>query len=416
MTQLSKKHLMILMAAASQVIITILLSMLFVPVPRDNKIFPGVFINGIDVSGMTKDEAIAEVSGKIHGDPTSDIVFKEGSRQWTYSLKALGYEVDVSRAVDEAVALSKDRGILGKALELMKIKTRKKYITVQNVVDHQKLENTLRQLASEVEDKALDARFEFDNGAFKLIPEKAGKTLDPEEAEKRINETLAQAADNIVMVPLKETTSSIRSKDLNRLKNLLSFGVTVVEGNHRKWKTDLTAAVKAIDGSLLKPGETFSFNDHIWGKENKTGVTFGPTGDNMTQERLQSNGYAQAASTLYQAVLYGGLKVEKRLPHYVVPRYASPGFDAAIATGKSDMEFQNTSDSPVYINALIKDNRVMINLLGIKSGKGTFQILPVTKNDGNQYQITELYRAWYEKGAEVRREKISADRYALTQP
>jgi len=127
-----------------------------------------------------------------------------------------------------------------------------------------------------------------------------------------------------------------------------------------------TAAAK-IDGRLIAPGETFSFNDVVGVRTTKNGYVNAPV---LLQGRRTDDlggGVCQVSSTLHAAAIVGGLEIKERRPHSLVPKYIDPGYDATVAfpasceikgapCGKLDLKIRNPFESFVRIHAVVTDD------------------------------------------------------------
>jgi vancomycin resistance protein YoaR len=115
---------------------------------------------------------------------------------------------------------------------------------------------------------------------------------------------------------------------------------------------NLEMASEAVSGTLLAPGEVFSFNavaEPLDYKETK--VIVGGRVD-----EAEGGGLCQVSSTLYMAANYAGLDVIERHPHYAELPYIQPGFDATVWFGALDMKFKNTTDGYVLLREWVDEN------------------------------------------------------------
>ncbi len=119
---------------------------------------------------------------------------------------------------------------------------------------------------------------------------------------------------------------------------------------------NLRLAAKAINGYILKPGATFSFNDVVGERTadkgyGKAGVYVG----GKTEQQL-GGGICQVASTLYYCTLKADLEVVERAEHQYVPDYVPWGMDATIYWGYIDYQFRNNTGFPIRIETYVSDD------------------------------------------------------------
>jgi vancomycin resistance protein YoaR len=130
--------------------------------------------------------------------------------------------------------------------------------------------------------------------------------------------------------------------------------------------TNLQIASDAVNGTMLAPGEIFSFNELAAPLSySKSKVII-----NGRVDEAEGGGLCQVSSTLYMAANLAGLDVIERHPHYAELPYIRPGFDATVWFGTLDMRFKN--DSPGYLLLLEwVDDQGYVNaaIYGRPSGK-----------------------------------------------
>lgn len=126
---------------------------------------------------------------------------------------------------------------------------------------------------------------------------------------------------------------------------------------------NIELASQKINGMVLLPGETFSFND-----------TTGDSNDPKAGWQLATvivgkeftNGYGggicQVSSTLYNSVLMAGLQVKERYTHSLPVGYVPEGHDATVSYPELDFRFVNSYDVPVRIGAQIEGGNVVCKI------------------------------------------------------
>lgn len=127
---------------------------------------------------------------------------------------------------------------------------------------------------------------------------------------------------------------------------------------------NLELACAAIDGYIIRPGESFSFNDVVGERTAEKGYqAAGAYVDGETVDQL-GGGICQVASTLYYTALYADLEILERYEHMYSVDYVPLGMDATINWGTLDFRFRNNTDHPIKIEANAKDGYVTIRLHG----------------------------------------------------
>ena len=140
--------------------------------------------------------------------------------------------------------------------------------------------------------------------------------------------------------------------------------------NNKNRTTNLRIASKAIDGTVIQPGQTFSFNKVV-GKRTKSrgykeAYVFSGSGTVMGV----GGGICQVSSTLYYSALMADLQIVLRYAHMFDPGYMPvTGCDATVSWGGPDFAFRNSTNYPIKITTSYNDetNQLTITLLGTKT-------------------------------------------------
>ncbi len=122
--------------------------------------------------------------------------------------------------------------------------------------------------------------------------------------------------------------------------------------------------LKQLDGTVVQPGETFSFNKAVGSWSRDKGYRRAPVSFGGLLVDAWGGGVCQTSSTLYNAALLAGLEVVERHRHHYAPTYIAPGRDAAVAYPNIDLKFRNPYPFPVVVRGVVTPNGVRIDLVG----------------------------------------------------
>lgn len=128
--------------------------------------------------------------------------------------------------------------------------------------------------------------------------------------------------------------------------------------------TNLELAAAAINGTILRPGETFSFNGIVGERTSEKGYKGAPAyvgGDTVDQ---LGGGVCQVASTIYYCTLMADLEIVDREEHMYAASYVPMGMDATINWGTIDFKFRNNTSHPIRIDTWAEDGEVHVSLMG----------------------------------------------------
>ena len=151
-------------------------------------------------------------------------------------------------------------------------------------------------------------------------------------------------------IPVAGKTLSAKAQDGLGDYKIIGTYTTKTTANSVRNKNIQLAAEK-LNGTILQPGEEFSFNGTVG--ERTAAKGYGAAAAYNEGEVVQEigGGICQVSTTLYNAVLRSGLKTTKRQSHTFVPSYVTPGFDATVSWGGPDYRFANVAANPEYSNS-----------------------------------------------------------------
>ncbi|HEY8500105.1 MAG TPA: VanW family protein [Clostridia bacterium] len=205
-----------------------------------------------------------------------------------------------------------------------------------------------------------DARIDIENGSIRITPEVIGRSLDKKDFLSYVAEVESKSGRYIFEMELPvnfikpNTTKETIEKSLFR--DILSSYETVFPTdteNDRSRSVNIRLAVEAINGTILLPGDSFSFNETVGKRTADKGYHLANiyTSDGIAAG--VGGGVCQVSSTLYNAVLEANLKVTERSPHMYAVQYVPLGRDAAVSYGTEDLQFTNTANWPVKIEGTV---------------------------------------------------------------
>lgn len=279
-------------------------------------------------------------------------------------------EAGVEVAVDETLAAAQLVGHEGPWMRRLREarRARRGEIDVPLVwaVDEQKARAFFERLAPQVYRTPVDARLDLANR--RKIPEQAGRALDVDAsiAALRAGE---HGDEELIELAVRQILPEVEVADL------VSVDVTkVVAAYETKFKhqgkeagraRNIRNAASKIDGTILAPGDTFSFNAHVGPRTAKNGFTIAPEilGDETVPG--YGGGTCQVSSTLYAASLFGALDTPDRQSHSRPSAYIPMGLDAMVTYPESDLKIRNTLPFPIMIHAYLPEPTVLrVEILG----------------------------------------------------
>ncbi|MEV7282380.1 VanW family protein [Streptomyces sp. NPDC093111] len=168
-------------------------------------------------------------------------------------------------------------------------------------------------------------------------------------------------------VPTKVTEPELSSKSLAALgikEQMSTFTVNFPSAPYRT--TNIGRAVELINGSVVKPGEVWSFNRTVGERTKANGFVDGTMIMDGQYQKAPGGGVSAVATTMYNALFFAGVQpVEHGAHSFYIERYPA-GREATVAWGTLDLKFRNDSGNPIYIKASSTDSSVTVSFLGTK--------------------------------------------------
>ena len=395
-----------LIAAATVLIIAAVggaIAAAYVRVPS-TQVAPGVHVSNVDLGGQSADAArasLAPLQEKAEAHAVTLTCKLPNGRQysWKYTAKDLGLSLDVDATVLKALDTGRASAeAAARVQQIISGKTEHHTIAPEPRIAQDMLDAALKKIAHSINRQPTNPRVsltDLESVHFEIKPGNAGTHLDipatvaaisdywkkalplvlpaaaeqttrpaaPASEPKKGDEKAAaetESSDEIGLV-LQELPPPVMAEDLAMIDGPIAEMNTRIRGTSQRVR-NVTIATQHIDGTLLAPGDVFSYNKVV-GKRSEEGgyqkATIFVKGRHVEDV---GGGICQTASTLYNAVLKAGLKVVRRQPHCTPVVYVPYGLDATVAYGAVDFQFENDTDNPVYVYAHAKGRSLTFRL------------------------------------------------------
>jgi vancomycin resistance protein YoaR len=200
-----------------------------------------------------------------------------------------------------------------------------------------------------------DATVALVDGKPTVIPDKPGASFDQAQIDAAFLDLVAApTGQRTLPVTATVAEAEFKTADAEALQikeKVSSFSTYFPYAEYRN--TNLGRAAELIDGTVLKPGETFSLNDTVGERTRENGFTEGfIISDGIFKEDL-GGGVSQMATTLFNGMFFAGLEDVEHKPHsFYIDRYPV-GREATVAWGAVDLQFRNDTDYGVLIDVKV---------------------------------------------------------------
>jgi vancomycin resistance protein YoaR len=233
------------------------------------------------------------------------------------------------------------------------------------------------RLSKQIDQAVQDARFAFNGGSLKVVrPSRQGRTLDQDTLVHAVHDTLL-VGEGTLGLPVTIVEPGVSSDDPQALgiTELIDRGSTSFAGSIPEKKHNIQLAAERLNGIVVPPGATFSFNAAVGPTTIDSGFKWGfgiaAGGDGPRTVPSVAGGICQVATTLFQPVFWAGYQLEERFWHmYWIPAYTSRGVVGLDVTVDSDagldFKWTNTTGNYILIQSATDDSNIYFGLYGKK--------------------------------------------------
>ena len=331
----------------------------------DSLILPTVKIENENLTGKTKEEA-----QKIMMDKYSSQVIKKKieisteDKKYTLDYSMLDAKYNINEAVEQAFSYGKDMNMFQKYKAISNPVEKKIQLTFE--YNDKIVDEILGQIAKDTNKKAVDATITMvSSGRFNVTKDFVGRQLEEDKLKKdiksKVNGVLSEDVINIV-APVVQVKPKITAVALNSITTRISSYSTNFASSAEGRATNIALSTRSISGTLLMPGDIFSFNGVVGERTAKRGYQSAGViiGDKI--EQGLGGGICQVSSTLYNAILGTEIVSVERTHHTISSGYIPKGQDATVDYGNLDYKFKNTYKYPIYIEGFVSNRNIYFNI------------------------------------------------------
>ena len=336
---------------------------------EEGTIKQGIYADGIELSGMTEAEAEQAIADYVEElKEVAITLVAADNKEVVTTAGALGITWANPELVQEAMEI----GTQGNVIERYKIMKDLEHESLDFDIalgfDVAAINDILANECVKYDRKAVNMALKREDGAFRVIEGQTGYQLDVENSIDIVYDYLTtqwdgQAASIALNVAVEQPKGT--AEELMQVQDVLGTFTTSFTTSGTARTANVTNGCVLINGTTLYPGEEFSTYETVAPFSQANGYYMAGSYLNGKVVDSIGGGICQVSTTLYNAVLLAELEVTERHNHSMIVTYVDPSADAAIAesSGK-DFRFVNNTDSPIYIEGIIKNKRITFNIYG----------------------------------------------------
>ncbi|MBO7251099.1 MAG: VanW family protein [Oscillospiraceae bacterium] len=213
---------------------------------------------------------------------------------------------------------------------------------------------------------------------YQVIPGSYGYEFDLEAAQKQVD---AAQYGQVLRIPMIFIEPKLIDKDI-LFRDVMAESVTALSNldNHAR---NIQLACQAINGTVLQPGDTFSFHQVVGQPTAGKGYKNGPVYVGTEQTEAMGGGISQVSSVLYYCAMLSDLEILSRTAHSFPVSYLDYGMDADVVWGGADLQIRNSTLYPIRIEALVSGGELRVRFIGTDDRDYFIKV---------DYEITNVYK------------------------
>lgn len=308
-----------------------------------------------------------------------------------------GNVIDVNKSIEIIKNAISNLNTLSKPIELA-VKTQE-----PASIDIEKIHN-------EIYKDAKDAY--YTQNPFTVYPSENG--VDFKVSIEEAKNIISDNSKSEYTIPLKILAPNVTTNMIGTeaFPDLLSTFSTNYAVSNRNRTTNLILAANKINGTVLMPGETFSYNKVVGARTISAGYKEAPIYVQGEVVDGLGGGICQITSTLYNAVVYANLEVTQRSNHQFVPSYVTASRDATVVYGSLDFQFKNNRNYPIKLVCSVSGGIANFKIFGLKQDDDCqVEISSYVTGKTSTALYSEAYKILKRDGKVVGSQLLSKDTY-----
>ena len=352
-----------------------------------------VSIAGISVTGLAPNDAKRRISRELKDKLATRIKLTDGSRALYRKRSDLGIRLDVDAMVKATQG--------GKKSAPLKLKA-----------DPRDLQLAFRNLSKRFNFAGRDAKIVETGGGVRIVPDLPARKLDPTASAYKAAQLINKNPTvRVLELSSKTTPRKLKASAFKGIDARIGSYSTNFNPSNVKRTQNMRIAIKAIDGTILKPNQVFSLNNTVGERTQARGYRTSIIFLNGYKVPGVGAGVSQVTGTLFNAALVAGLPIPEVRFHSQPVAYIPVGRDATVAWGGFDMKFKNNTQAPIYIKYTIKGDTARAVLFGKRTPGQKVSLTIRKKQKGPQLITAQLYRTIRRNGKVASKQLIRNHTY-----
>ena len=408
--------------------------------------FPGVTIDGTDLGGMSLEQAQSLMESRTAETSSAfSLVVEADDKRWRITSEQVPMTFDAQRVLERAWLVGRVGTLEERYAQIAEAAQQGVHFSTGFSYDRDAIDELVDIIADSLDIEARDATldaFDVNNRTFTFTDAQSGYRIDRERLAADILAALDEKAYDRVITPKGSVVEPklVRSQFEGLFGRISSFTTTTT--NDRDRNTNIALSASALNGRVVMPGETMSFNSCTGQRTGDKGYREAGAIAGGVLVDDTGGGVCQTSSTLFNAVVRADLQIVERSAHSWPATYVNKGEDATVNWPSLDFVFRNNGQFPVFVVAWYENKTVTVEIYGqllkdgmtiglesevVKTMKPSDDVLytldeslPVgTRKAGRKKRtgyVVDTYKVYFDaEGEETAREKLWTTTYRATQ-
>ncbi|NLP42311.1 MAG: vanomycin resistance protein VanB [Veillonellaceae bacterium] len=401
-----------------------------------DKVYNGVMVGDIAVGGLSVKEAEEKIEASFRrrlNDPP--IILNFEGNHWKIGTDEIKWKLDTEKLAQQAYNVGRRGNLLQQFQERFLTINGGYKVPLAPLYNKEQLSEIIASIADEIDREPHDAKILLDGLRIIQLPDTSGRKVAIDQLTITLHEKLNVGFPVIVDIPVTEVKPKIQTIDIEEIDSIISMYTTQFNLANENRVLNIALASNSISGTLLRPGEVFSFNDLVGLRIAEFGYREAPVFIEGKIVPDFGGGVCQVSSTLYNAVLLADMKILERSSHFRPPGYVPLGQDATVADNLLDFKFSNVLPHNIYILSQVSKDSLTVYILSrnnpsrpevivesvkekviepntiIKQDPRLDYGKQIIENMGQKGFVVSTYRVKRLSGKEVEREHLFTDKF-----
>lgn len=440
----------------------------------------GIYINSIDVSNLTKEQAKEKLESYYTDQLSNDIALIYNDYKSFIKPSEIELTYDIASAVNYAYNYGKEGNIFQNNYQIFTTMINGLVLTPTYTLNEESLSKILTNISTELPDAIVESSYYIDGNTLIITKGSSGSVVNINSTTNNIKSKLTDLSYINETIPIDVVTQDPKKVDIDQIytevhkdpkdayytkdpytiypsENGVDFKISIDEAkqivetaeneceiplkvlypsvttnmigqeafpdllgtfsthyvSNADRTTNLRLAAGKINGTVLMPGEVFSYNSVVGERTIAAGYKSAAIyQDGQVVDGL-GGGICQISSTLYNAALFANLEMVELYNHQFVPSYVTAGRDATVVYGVKDFKFKNSRNHAIKITCSVSGGIAKFNIWGVKEPTEYDVSVYANVSRTSSYIKATTYRTLKLDGETIKTEKISNSTYKI---